>query len=187
MPGPDSISFNEEERHILLSLAEWSISDFIISGKRNPRPDYFPVKGKLHTPLGVFVSVYIEKELRGCIGSFSESQPLIDNIQQMSIQAATEDRRFKPVKSEELMKMELEISVLLPRVRIKGPEDVKIGKHGIYMIHGHRRATLLPQVAVNNNWDAITFLECCASNKLGLNKNSWLEAELYVYEALVIR
>lgn len=187
MPEPELISFSEADRHTMLNLAEWSITDFISNRKRNPRPASFPKNGILYSPLGVFVSVYIGGELRGCIGTFSEAEPLLDNIQQMSIQAATEDRRFKPVQLDELMKLKLEISVLQPRKRINGPEDIVIGKHGIYMIHGHRRATLLPQVAVNQNWDPVTFLECCAKNKLGLGKDSWKESELYVYEALIIR
>jgi hypothetical protein len=82
--------------------------------------------------------------------------------------------------------MKVEISVLLPRKRIFGPDEIEIGTHGIYLIHGYRRATLLPQVALTNNWTPVEFLECCAENKLGLSKSSWKEAELYVYEAILI-
>ena len=55
------------------------------------------------------------------------------------------------------------------------------------MIHGIRRATLLPQVAVKNKWTVVDFLECCAKNKLGMDRNSWKEADLFVYEAIVFR
>jgi hypothetical protein len=180
------MKLNKNHRHTLLSIAEWAITDYLESGKRNPLPGEFNIDKILESKKGAFVSVYVKNKLRGCIGTFSESDPLFDNVHQLSIQAATEDRRFKAVKSKEISDLKIEISVLSPRKRINSPSDIVIGKHGIYLIHGIRRATLLPQVAVKNRWNAIEFLECCAENKLGLNRESWKEAELYVYEAVII-
>lgn len=179
--------FNNKQQNTLISIAEWSIQDFIQSGRRHPLPGIFEIEQPLTAQLGVFVSVYVGKDLRGCIGTFSESTPLYENVRQMSVQAATEDRRFDPVTLSELNDMEVEISVLTPRVKINGPQDIIIGRHGIYLIHGIRRATLLPQVAVKYGWTPVEFLECCARNKLGMHKDSWKEAELYVYEAEIIR
>lgn len=180
------MKFTPTEKHTLMSIAEWAILDYLSTGKRHPLPSRFNVEGKLSEKVGAFVSVYVDHELRGCIGTFSESEPLYRNVRQMAIQAATEDQRFKPLEEKDIQKMQLEISVLTKRERIDGPGDIEIGKHGIYLINGYRRATLLPQVAEKNNFTPVEFLECCAGNKLGLDKDSWKESELYVYEAVVI-
>jgi AmmeMemoRadiSam system protein A len=181
------MEFTVKQRHTLLNIAEWSIQDYLITGKRHALPDRFEIDSLLESKLGAFVSIYVKKKLRGCIGTFSESQPLYENIHMMSIQAATEDKRFKPVTREEISDMTVEISVLSSRKKINGPEEIIIGKHGVYLIHGIRRATLLPQVAAKNRWTPIEFLECCAENKLGLTKDSWKEAEIFVYEAVIIQ
>lgn len=173
------------QKHTLISIAEWSIHDYLSTGKRHKLPETFEIDQILHSKQGAFVSVYVKKDLRGCIGTFSEDEPLYRNVHRMAVEAAFEDKRFKPIKEEELKHLKVEISVLSQRKRIKGPEEIIIGRHGIYMIHGIRRATLLPQVAKDNRWSPVEFLECCAGNKLGMSRNSWRDAELYVYEAEV--
>jgi AmmeMemoRadiSam system protein A len=179
------MGFTQKQKHTLISIAEWSIHDYLSTGKRRKLPESFEIDQLLHSKQGVFVSVYVKKKLRGCIGTFSEDEPLYKNVNRMALEAAFEDSRFKPVREEELKHLKIEISVLSERRRIKGPEEIIIGRHGIYMIHGIRRATLLPQVAAENRWSPVEFLECCAGNKLGLSRNSWQDAELYVYEAEV--
>lgn len=181
------MNFTAAHKHTLLNIADWSIIDYLEHGKRKFDTGKYDIDDVLRSKLGVFVTVYVNKNLRGCIGTFSESEPLYENVNRMSVQAAFQDNRFKPVCKNEISSMEVEISVLTPRIKIRSPEEIIIGKHGIYMIHGIRRATLLPQVAVKNNWTALEFLECCSRNKLGMNKSSWKEAELFVYEAIVFR
>ena len=181
------MEFTEKQKHMLTSIAEWSIHDYLTTGKRDELPDRLEIDPVLKSPRGAFVSVYVKSNLRGCIGTFSEKEPLYKNIQQMALQAALEDNRFKAVKAGELNHLQIEISVLSPRERIEGPDDIVIGKHGIYMINGIRRATLLPQVAIQNNWSPVEFLEVCAESKLGMSRDSWKDSELYVYEAIIIR
>lgn len=180
------MKFTEQQKHTLLNLAEWTIHDYMNSGKRRKLPEVFREDPALQAKLGVFVSVYVRGDLRGCIGTFSETESLTDHVRDMAFQAAFEDRRFEPVGKDDLSDLKVEISVLSKRRRIKSPEEIEIGKHGIYLIHDIRRATLLPQVATNNNFSPVEFLECCAKNKLGLHANSWKEADMYVYEAIII-
>lgn len=174
-------------QNILLNIAEWSILDFLNHHKRNPLPRKFELDRILRKKSGAFVSVYVNENLRGCIGTFSESEPLFKNVQLMALQAAFEDDRFDPISIEDTKELTVEISVLSPRLKIHDPEEIEIGTHGIYLIHGIRRATLLPQVAVKYNYNAVEFLECCAKNKLGLSKDSWKDSELFVYEAFVFK
>jgi len=176
---------SDEQKHTLLNIAEWSIMDYLEHGIKRPISKKFIIDEVLKSKLGAFVSVYVNNNLRGCIGTFSESDPLFQNVSRMTIQAAFQDNRFKPLNKDDVEAMKVEISILSHRVRIRKPDEICIGKHGIYMIHGIRRATLLPQVAVKNNWTPLEFLECCSRNKLGMGKNTWKEAELFVYEAIV--
>ena len=136
---------------------------------------------------GAFVSVYVDDELRGCIGTFSEEEGLSRNVRRMAVSAATTDSRFEAIRPEELDLMVIEISVLTPRLRIYDISDISIGTHGIYMIHGSSRGTLLPQVAVSQNWNVEEFLGNCSRYKAGLGWEGWKLAELYTYEALVFR
>jgi AmmeMemoRadiSam system protein A len=179
------MELSQEQRNTLLNIADWAIVNFLKEGERAFQREKFKPDTSACSKRGAFVSVYVGKELRGCMGTFSESEELCLNIHQMAIQAAFEDRRFPAIREADLEDMNTEISVLSPRKRIYGPDEIQIGIHGIYLIHEYRRATLLPQVALKNKWNAIEFLECCARNKLGLSKDSWKDAELYTYEALV--
>lgn len=181
------IPLSKHSKDTLLNIAEWTIIEYLEHGKPGSIPEKFKIDSELCIKTGVFVTVYINEELRGCIGTFSESTELYKNVHQLSMQAAFEDNRFKPVSLPEIKYLSIEISVLSKRQRIYSPDEIILGKHGIYLIHGNKRATLLPQVALENKYSKIEFLECCAKNKLGLSKNSWKDAEIYVYETMIIR
>jgi AmmeMemoRadiSam system protein A len=139
----------------------------------------------LQTRCGAFVSLYVNEKLRGCIGTFSESEPLYRCVQQMALSAATSDSRFPPLMREEMDELKIEISVLSPRVRVSGPEDIVLGKHGIYIQKGSNRGTFLPQVALKQQWDVEEFLGHCSKYKAGLGWDGWKSAELYTFEAFV--
>ena len=103
----------------------------------------------------------------------------------MAVSAATTDNRFHPILTEELAALSIEISVLTPRSRIYDISEIILGKHGIYMIRGLNRGTLLPQVAVKENWTVKQLLGNCARYKAGIGWDGWNTAELYTYEAVI--
>ncbi|MEA3462453.1 MAG: AmmeMemoRadiSam system protein A [Bacteroidota bacterium] len=152
-----------------------------------PSADSAELSGRLQSRCGAFVSVYVDRELRGCIGTFSEEDPLYKNVTKMAKAAATEDSRFTSIHPDELTRAELEISILTPRQRIHDPSEIIIGVHGIYIKQGGNRGTLLPQVAVNQNWSVNEFLGNCSKYKAGIGWNGWKTAELYTYEAIVFK
>ena len=141
----------------------------------------------LHHKCGAFVSVYVNQELRGCIGTFSEEEPLFKTVENMAVSAATDDSRFASIHPEELPRLQLEISVLTPRQRISDPSEIVIGKHGIYIKLGSNRGTLLPQVAVTQKWTVNEFLGNCSKYKAGIGWDGWKVAELFTYEAIVFK
>lgn len=178
------MKFSGHEKRILLSLAEGAIIERLAPGRKVPfiTPD---LPEKLRSCCGAFVSIYVDGELRGCIGTFSEEEPLYKNVTQMAVSAACNDSRFDSIQADDLDRLSLEISVLSPRQKIRDPSEIIIGLHGIYIRQGAHRGTLLPQVAVNQNWSAVEFLSNCSKYKAGLGWDGWKTAELYTYEALV--
>ncbi len=141
----------------------------------------------LESRCGAFISLYVDQHLRGCIGTFSEEEPLYKNVTKMAVSAAIDDSRFTSIHPDELSRLELEISILTPRQRIYDPSEIVIGKHGIYIKHGGNRGTLLPQVAVNQEWSVKEFLGNCSRYKAGIGWNGWKTAELFTYEAIVFK
>jgi uncharacterized protein (TIGR00296 family) len=88
----------------------------------------------------------------------------------------------------EFQQATLEISVLSSLERITGAEEVTIGEHGLLLEIGTHRGLLLPQVAVEYGWDALTFLDALC-RKAGLPKGAWQDpsASLAVFTAEIFR
>ncbi len=103
----------------------------------------------------------------------------------MAVASSTRDTRFSPVKSEELGNIKIEISVLTPLKKINSPEEIILGKHGIYMKKGYNSGTFLPQVATSTGWTKEEFLGHCSRDKAGMGWDGWKTAELYTYEAII--
>ncbi len=139
----------------------------------------------LARPAGAFVTLHRNSALRGCIGTFESSQPLIRTVAEMAVSAAFKDPRFRPLESFELDEVELEISVLSPMRAIDNPQELTVGVHGLYVVRGVHRGVLLPQVATEHGWDRRTFLEETC-RKAGLPRDAWQGGvTLYVFEAEV--
>jgi AmmeMemoRadiSam system protein A len=178
--------FTGSEKKTLLLLAakaiDESINPDINSLSKTPE-----LSENLQSGCGAFVSLYVDKDLRGCIGTFSEEEALYKNVEKMAVSAATQDSRFESIHSDELVRLELEISILTPRQKINDPSEIILGKHGIYIKRGTSRGTLLPQVAVSQKWDVREFLSNCSKYKAGIGWDGWKTAEIYTYEAIVFK
>jgi len=137
---------------------------------------------------GVFVTLNMYKThtLRGCIGFPYPDQPLIEATVKAAIYAATEDPRFEPVPIEEFKSsIVIELTALTPPQSLKAavrkelPELIEIGRHGLIVEGMRSSGLLLPQVAVEWQWDGADFLtNCCL--KAGLPPDSWLLNEITV-------
>ncbi len=138
-------------------------------------------------PMGIFITLHTRKgELRGCIGYLVGIKPLPDAIVEMTKAASKNDPRFSPVKEAELNDIVLEISLLSPLKKIDSPDAIEIGKHGLVVSDGPNKGLLLPQVATENNWDKITFLEHTCE-KARLPRDAWKseETEISIFSAEV--
>ncbi len=180
------LALSTEERRFLGQLVQWAIRRTLagepVADGDVPRPP----DGTLHAPLGAFVTLHRDGALRGCIGSIVGHEPLYLNVCRMARAAAFEDPRFSPVGAEEVDALHVEISVMGPVTPCPDPAHVEVGRHGLLIRRGGRTGLLLPQVAVEQGWDALTFLEHTC-RKAGLEGGCWRVAgtELYWFEALV--
>ncbi|HKL33765.1 MAG TPA: AmmeMemoRadiSam system protein B [Tangfeifania sp.] len=178
-------SVSEKEKSELLKKARNAILYFLETGERC-KLTLPETKGILNEEAGVFVSVYVNNELRGCIGNFAQQETLNDLIQRIAVSASC-DRRFIHLKKEEFDEMELEISVLSPLRKIESADEIELGTHGIYIKKGPDSGTFLPQVAKKTGWSLEQFLGHCSRDKAGIGWEGWKNADLYIYEASVFR
>ena len=63
-----------------------------------------------------FVTLRLDGELRGCIGTIDAHRALGDDVAHNAFAAAFRDPRFEPVSDAELGRLVVEVSVLGPRV-----------------------------------------------------------------------
>jgi AMMECR1 domain-containing protein len=87
---------------------------------------------------------------------------------------------------EEFKNTDIEITVLGPLEKIDQISDIVLGKHGIYIKKDFKSGTMLPQVATENNWTVEEFLGYTSRDKAGLGWNGWKEAEIFIYEGIVL-
>jgi AmmeMemoRadiSam system protein A len=162
------------ERETLLRVARESIAGHF-RGARAVTPGG---TGALGEARGAFVTLHRREdgELRGCIGMMRSDRPLVETVARMAVAAATEDRRFLPVRAGELPALSIEISALGPLGPIR-PEDVEVGRHGLMIGHGDKRGVLLPQVPLEHGWDRETFLDHTCL-KAGLPEGTWRQPDV---------
>ena len=145
-----------------------------------------PVKeGVLKEKRGAFVTLTVDGDLRGCIGYPLPVKPLDETIIEMAVAAASQDTRFRPLASNEMIRLKIEISVLGLPEPISSPMEVEVGRHGIIVSKGYYRGLLLPQVPVEHGWDRETYLRhgCL---KAGLGPEEWKKgAKIEVFTAQV--
>lgn len=146
--------------------------------------DYEPFDDSkvLQSHCGIFVTLYKNERMRGCIGKFNANYEIYKVVSDVA-REAFEDNRFAPIELDEMDDINIEISVITPFKKIVEVNDIEIGKHGIYMLKSGKSGTYLPNVAVDNEWTLMELLGHCAQDKMGLGWNDWDGADIFVYEA----
>lgn len=136
-----------------------------------------------------FVTLKLNGQLRGCIGSVYPTKPLILDIIDNAKNAAFQDSRFEPLLPEELKNLELSVSILssIERINFKDERDLlsKIYPHGIIISERGRRAVYLPVVweQLPDRQDFLNTLK----EKAGLPANYFSKSiEAYKFDAIYI-
>lgn len=170
---------NTEQKKALLSLARQAIASELGRGKLEmPEDPVFQIKR------GLFVTLHLEDRLRGCIGYIVGYKSIAESIVDMARAAAFRDPRFPKVKADELDRIQIEISLLGELLPVLDPEEIEIGRDGLYIEHPQGSGLLLPQVAIEWGWDRPVFLKQVCQ-KAGLKQDAFKEeaAKLYRFTA----
>jgi len=173
---------NNQQKKKLLEIARASINTYLQTGKKMELSETDSV---LKQEMGAFVTLNKHKELRGCIGNFSASQPLYLTVRDMAVAAAVDDPRFSALSLSELKDVEIEISVLSILEKVTSAEKIELGKHGVLVRRGNQSGVFLPQVAMETGWSKEEFLNNLCAHKAGLAANAWKDkdTQLYIFTA----
>jgi AmmeMemoRadiSam system protein A len=159
-------------------LAKYVIDKFVKEGIKSDIPEDNIAK-TLKRKAACFVTVYVDGNLRGCIGNAVATGPLWKSVTDNAVFAVSEDYRFLQIKKDELRNLTLEVSVLTPlsEYKPKSPADLlqflEHEKPGLMLSKYGRKALFLPQV-----WEDLPKPEEFLSHlclKAGLDSDDWKE------------
>ena len=170
----------KEEQDFLLKSAR----DAILNYPKIPTQDLSKLSDPLKEKKGVFVTLTINGQLRGCIGTIQPIMPLYEAVIKNAVSAAYSDPRFPPLTKEEAAELKIEISVLTEPVKLNynNPADLlkKLNhEQGIILKKGFSTATFLPQV-----WEDLPDKEQFLANlclKANLSPEAWKESDIEIY------
>ena len=136
-----------------------------------------------------FITLKINDDLRGCIGSIYPTKPLILDIIDNAKNAAFQDPRFEPITERELEHIRISVSVLssIEKIEFKDERDLlsKIYPYGIIIADRDKRAVYLPVV-----WEQLPDREVFLNSlkeKAGLPPNYFSRTfEAYKFNTLYI-
>ena len=179
--------FSEAQGQVLVALARRTIADKLGVGAPESSADGLLAdlqddRFKLHC--GTFVTLKIKGRLRGCIGSLTASETVLNGVKRNAVNAAFHDPRFSPLSKDELNRTEIEVSILSepqPLAYRDGQDLItKLRAHvdGVIIRKGHASATFLPQV-----WEQLPGPEDFLTHlclKAGLPSDAWQNSELEV-------
>ena len=170
----------ETARQHLLSIARDSVA-----ARVSGQAPLLPHGGSPLSASGVFVTVKHRGHLRGCLGTLAPVEDLAREVARCAADAASQDPRFRPITSDELPDLSVDVSVLGPLERIDpcDPDAIVIGEHGLVVEQGKCRGVLLPQVATERRWTRNQFLsQTCI--KANLPSDAWTHgATVYRFSA----
>jgi AmmeMemoRadiSam system protein B/AmmeMemoRadiSam system protein A len=181
-PASGSAALTAADEQTLLHLARTTLSQFLRTGTV-PLPRL--TSRALAAPRGAFVTLEENGALRGCIGSTAAHSPLALTVVRMALEAALHDARFPPVRAAELPRLQIEISVLTPLVKVTDPCAIVVGRDGVVIRKDGRSAVFLPQVAAEQGWGREELLDNLC-RKAGLPRDAWRSgAEFLTFQATV--
>lgn len=173
--------YTRGEKEFLLKIARTTLEKQLLLGEKfEPQT----VNQKLWKKQGVFVTLYKNDELRGCIGNLEPVESLMLAVRNNALLAAR-DSRFLPLAAEELGEIAIQISILTPLIETKLAE-IKKGD-GVLIKKDNQGATYLPEV-----WEDLPEREKFFSTlcqKAGLAENCFKDKDLefYKYSSVVFK
>lgn len=184
------LQLTNDERAVLLRLAR-AVIDLAVIGQagRTESAALGLTEEQISPHLAVcraaFVTLWKAGELRGCMGKLRYDKPVWENVRDAALTAAMDDPRFPELSGDELLAVQLEITVMDEPVLIESPAEFEAGRHGVIVERDRQSALLLPKVARDHGWDGPQMLEAVCL-KAGLPRDAWQQpgTRLRVFEAV---
>lgn len=166
----------KEHQQILIDIAKQSI----LSGLGEHQPLDVSIKKypqELQKPRATFVTLNINQQLRGCIGSLKAYRPLAEDVSLNAFAAAFSDPRFASLSTQEYPLLKYHISILSPssNMSFNSEKDLlsqlQSGIDGLILTEGNYRGTFLPSVweQINDKKQFLNHLK----QKAGLPADYW--------------
>lgn len=138
-----------------------------------------------------FVTLTLDRALRGCCGTLEPARPLLLDVWHNAQASAFHDPRFPPLTLAEWSAVELEVSVLTPCERVVVASEQELlarlepGRDGLVLAWQGMRATFLPKV-----WEQVSgapeFLRRL-KHKAGWPADFWAsDLEVWRYETEIV-
>ena len=170
------MNLDNTHRLELLALARQSIEQGLAEQGwvAAPKMDLPP---PLAEPRGSFVTLRIDRQLRGCCGSITATRPVGEDVWHNAWASAFADPRFSPLEVEEWPDVHIHISVLSPlqNMTVADEDDLlsqlRPNVDGLVLERDRDRATFLPDVweQIPDPVDFVRHLK----QKAGWPGNSW--------------
>ena len=165
-----------EKEDAYQSLARQSL-EYTTKVKRKLKlPEGLPSE-MLEKQAGVFVSIYKNKRLRGCVGTFvPTTENIALEILQNAVSAGFSDKRFDEVTVGELRELTYHVDVLSPPEPIKSPKELDVRKYGVIVRSGKKKGLLLPDL---EGIDTVEEQIEIAKRKAGISDKEEIELERF--------
>ena len=130
--------------HPLVKLAKRTVEGYLKKGRVTPPKKLTP---EMEPKAGVFVSIHMGGELRGCIGTIEpRKNNVAEEIMTNAIASATRDPRFYPITPDELKYLEYSVDVLTKPKPVKSQKQLDPKRYGVIVEAGGRKGLLLPDL-----------------------------------------
>ncbi len=126
--------------HPLVILARRALQASLRNEEFHPGPPLSP-------PQACFVSLKINRRLRGCMGTIcSTKSSLEEEVMENALAAAKRDPRFDPVRLEELEMITFSIDLLSPLEPVETIRELDPARYGLVVRSGDKAGVLLPDL-----------------------------------------
>jgi AmmeMemoRadiSam system protein A len=128
-----------------ISVARIALKNYLEKGSVGELPIKLPPE--YPSKAGVFVSLKIKGNLRGCIGTIQPTRDnLVEEIANNAVNAAMHDPRFPPLRHEEFPRLSISVDVLGQLEELKDETGLDPKKYGVLVRSGSRSGLLLPDL-----------------------------------------
>ena len=189
---PEAADEVGETGPLLLELARAAIRHGLTGAGPLPVTIDQSMPAPLRRPGAAFVTLKVDGELRGCVGSPQAWRPLAEDVCDNAYKAAFRDPRFPPLNGPEWERVELSISLLTSPVAMTFTDQADLlaqlrpGIDGLIIEDQGRRALFLPSVweQLPGKADFLAHLK----RKAGLASSHWSPAfQAQRFEAMEIK